>query len=447
MKNTKGVIFFCLNIFLTMSACSIIEEGDKGIIDKIHSANHNSKTSTLDAKLRVVPHVYIDYSDGMQLALNEASDFFYDVLDIVDLKTTKYYRVGQTSNPIAMTKEELDEKFNPRRPKSFSDKRSELDIALRKITTKNNFAVFITDFELVKTGKSSSQRTSSGKIVNTYISLDNWALDEFDEWFSEGNSLEIYAHEFRKNTSSSINDKSQYLYFLIFIPNEYLKKEKVIDIRNRLQKEGGNLKKIYFSKNDYSIEGNKKKKGGMPSILEPESFIIAEEYEYYQIAFDDFMDYVVLDDIMENKLLIGGLQFFNNTIFSDLIFELKIYDITDLYEGALGEEANPHSFFAQEARVVQNKFVLKQSNDSLGIELHPTYNMLENDRAFYMAKIYLKKGKNNINESMLKTYLSWNDAKGGFPVNGLYGSLNEASKRMKLESNHVFTFYIDLISK
>ena len=80
-------------------------------------------------------------------------------------------------------------------------------------------SIFITDFELAKENSSSSgiQLDQFGNTsIRTDIDPSPWATQQFEEWITSGNSIDIFAKEFSKQEGTIKQD--QHLYFILFTP-------------------------------------------------------------------------------------------------------------------------------------------------------------------------------------------------------------------------------------
>lgn len=446
------IFILCSHLLILQYSCgSIIEEGDPAILDLIHQNIYSNPTADPTQPERTDFDIYIDYSDGMQAALNHHADFFYKILDLFNQAETSYYRIGATSEPKNMTLVELKNDFDPRSPRSFNDRRSEIDIALNRITRQFKPAVLITDFELVKTGNSREQFTNNGRKVRTYISLNNWAIKNFDEWLLKGRRLFIYALPFTKNDYSTQGDQQQQLYFMVFLPDQKSHHSPYQKVINRIDKIDQSVKKLSFAQDDIELvsENSHKDNGGSNNIIIPEMIILKPDYEYYQFEFEQLSDYVVLDNNTTDKQIVSGFRLLNNSCFTDLEFELVTHKITSLYK-ALKEEStnttnNQSVFSPHRLERVSNYFVLHQNSDTLGITFHPTFNQLLSDQEIFSIGIYLKGGNLNLPTNEIQEYLSWYYTKGGFRVESLSGSLTETTNRMQLKRKHLLTLYLDFI--
>jgi len=430
---------------LFLSSCTAIDCCEELVLNRIHKhLTQDENLLNTSCRTNNSPlHVYIDYSDGMFPALNEASKFFYSVLDIVNEPDTRYYRVGSTSYPQAVTKSQLEQQFDPRKDASFSDTRSELDVALANIVKTNALSLFISDFELVKTGSSSLQRTDDGVLVNTYITLDSWALKDLDTWLSNNGSLEIFASPYVKNDTLTNEIQSQYLYFMLFVPDNNLYCEKTTTLINRIKSSSTSIQHLNYSQNAFRIINNVE--NSTHEILSPNCYYNKEKqlYEYHQLIHDDLLNYIMLNDTEEDKRILKGVQFSNQTSLSAPNFRIETFDITDIHETYFSEGIlNTHI----KPTPTPNKFKLVYKDGRLGLKLDKTFTRLSKDRELYQVNVYLKGGKTSLLETDLQL-LEWYDINGQFNVSALKNSVKEAVQRMKLPENKLlYTYYIDLIN-
>jgi len=102
------------------------------------------------------------------------------------------------------------------------------DIENKTINTNAN--LFITDFLLDEGGKAKPYPDRFGNTTTT-ADPTGWAVEQFKDWFSTGNRLDIVA---KKTTikdgqygSNGHPKNDKYLYFLFFTPKEYSKSEKL----------------------------------------------------------------------------------------------------------------------------------------------------------------------------------------------------------------------------
>ena len=396
--------------------------------------------------------VYIDFSDGMHPAIQQANAEYRQALSLADSPTTQYFEVGTETNLKPKGKEQLR---NPDLVSSFSDNVSKIDVPLQRIVKTNKQAILITDFELISDGITKEQYTPQGKF-KTIINLSNWSKQFFADWLArDGNTLDIFAKPFTKTNSATKTKQNQHLYFLVFTPNELpADAEKIV---SGLKRDFPGLPHFQFSRSNFNIVTDFTKNptptnNGLNEYVVLHNYIEnpSEKFAYYQINFNDLGN---LDQATTDKSILRYLYFDDNMmLYDNFQFTLEVTDLTDNLAAfcdsvAVGSEGSYKFSKApadnQRFELVTNK--LENNRYELLLYKHANFTSLDGlPKKIYKVDIKIASASLNLNEPAIDRVLRWNDAR-GFWVESLASSLkNVVRQDLKPNKSLLYTYYIEV---
>lgn len=162
--------------------------------------------------------IYIDFSDGMPQAY--AVENNHNMINYLAQKFTgnnvQWFGLGQSKiYELDFPSTQLYNKVVD--PKQFIDKCAPIEDALAKITSANDEAILITDFEEYTKDKTEQ--------------FENFAKKYFIDWLNKGNSIEFYIANYTE-TSKDKRQCDKHLYFVVFNTAQQNMKNKVDEAWN-----------------------------------------------------------------------------------------------------------------------------------------------------------------------------------------------------------------------
>jgi hypothetical protein len=472
MKKTIQFVLFCpvlalcFGLCLTLGACKKSGYTDTSKLEMMHKlyVYQPEKPKKVSDSLAV----YIDYSSGMYEAMyTSLQSVVNDVLNAAKSPKTTYFRVGATV-PYRI---DIEAKENiPSVTTNYVEKKSALDLPIERIISRNEQAVYITDFELVPTGQKIFEGATPSGRVKTWINPDAWAVEYFEKWLAKGNRIDIYASKFMRNGT-----QPQFLYTLIFTPKDAVNQEN--DLLKRLQdldsKLSANLHHFVFQTANHSVVAETKNydasNGGLHQNLAPLDFALkpAFDFEYYQLGFKDIDKYILGEETEKDKRIIKNLYWQgeekNMVNFKDLQWKLKVFDMTETF-GAYQqmEDQEPPKYDKDpetgDSTLVSGQtmafkyiegaersevfdLVVNKETKEFGLKIKSDY--IKPSKKGELLRVELLLASANFEENAdLAKVLQWKD-KEGFMVRSLYESMVEAMKRVqKLNTKKLHTYYV-----
>jgi hypothetical protein len=368
------------------------------------------KSENRNANFNKSINIYIDYSGGMFLPINQCYDLIDEIITITNKKSTVFYNVG-LGEPYKIKGNILkpNHSKNPRQNSNYTDAESYLDDAIDSITNDySSQSIFITDFELYKNGR---------------FDPSPWATLYFENWLSKGHEIDVFAKEFTNK-----NSRPQYLYLILFTPQNYPTDEAVI---TRLKAEGytkkTDLEWFSFSDNLGEIGQN----GSYNKLIAPNQEFGSDLFAYYEF------DLLGIRPVLNNAPLFKNISFKNTSqVYKDLKIDYELTDLTDSFsKKGKGENVGKNVF---DIGINNNKEVYE-----FEVKLSDKLNGLRNQRELYRIDFYLTDANAGFNEERMDNILQWTDSN-GTTFSSLNKSLQEAVTRVKLEKKLLYTYYIEL---
>ena len=442
--------FPCFICFLIFTAVACTKCGDGAVVQdaeltQFHNLSHNIEQTTPKEGV----DMYIDFSDGIHPAILESNNVFDETMNILSGEpNTQYYVCGAESNFKALSKEELLNTYNPKRFESFKETVSVLDRPIANIVQTGREAVFVTDFEMVRSMTPTVQRIAKGT-VSTYIDLSpDWATPFFKEWLSTGNSIDVYAKKFTKTKKSGA--QSQFLYFLVFTPKDKPKSMVCEGLNKMVEKETA-FYHLDFSKSRYELVADHvSPQYGLNELVGTNAYVKGKNFEYYQFNVKDFS---ILDNASD-KALIQKLVFKNNmSLFPNISLKCEVLDITENYQrffDSLQLGATPAGLkkMPLKGEAVSDKFTVKlEPSGEIKLMLDPSYRSIDHAKSSQMFQVDVLIDKANLtfDDQQIAGITRWTDS-GGFDIEALYKALQGASEKTAttLPETCIYTYYIEV---
>lgn len=189
------------------------------------------------------PGVYVDFSDGLVQAYSGNSQNGQIIQAITNklvnpniewfaLGSSKITRLDYTSN-------QLYNKVTD--PKQYKDIMAPIEESLKKITSSNNDALLITDFE---------EYTSDGK--EQFL---NYPKAYFTNWLKDGNSITFFYTDYSEKNNKSKITTQKHLYFTVFTHGKANENSMVTQIKDAFK--GRITTKVFELNNSpYSVSNN-----------------------------------------------------------------------------------------------------------------------------------------------------------------------------------------------
>lgn len=247
MKNT-GLILAVITTVIFMG-CGSEESGpwDKfkplNEIDKHIEGYYDASLGEASNPKSGNPGVYIDFSDGLVQAYSGNSQngqiiqaitnkFVNPNIEWFALGSSKITKLDYTSN-------QLYNKVND--PKQYKDIMAPIEESLKKITSSNNDALLITDFE---------EYTSDGK--EQFL---NYPKAYFTNWLKDGNSITFFYTDYSEKNKKSTITTNKHLYFTVFTHGKANENSMVTQIKDAFK--GRIITKVFELNNSpYSVSNN-----------------------------------------------------------------------------------------------------------------------------------------------------------------------------------------------
>ena len=237
MENKTTILsIIALGISIGLGGC---RESDAGPWGNFKPLNEIEKyiTEYYDASLGQAanpksgnPAVYIDFSDGIIQAYTGNKDNS-EIIKAIGQKmvnpTIEWHSLGESK--ITKLKYNSNELFNKITDATqYKDQMAPIQEALKKITSSNNDALLITDFE---------EYTSDGK-----EQFENYPKEYFKTWLKKGNSITFfYTDYFEKNVKSK-NATDKHLYFTVFTYGKATENSLISQVQDAIKGRGFTLK-------------------------------------------------------------------------------------------------------------------------------------------------------------------------------------------------------------
>lgn len=253
MKNTKsifliGMLAICMST-LFLSCCGSDSTGPWGDFKPLDEINKYTE-GYYDASLGEAanpksgnPSVYVDFSDGLVQAYKGNSQN----IDIIKAITNKlvsadieWFALGRGKiNKLDCSSNQLYNKVTD--PYQYKDIMAPIAKTLEEITSSNNDALLITDFE---------EYTTDGK-----EQFNNYPKEYFTKWLKMGNSITFFYTDYIEKNKKSKITTNKHLYFTVFTHGKANENSMVNQIKDAFK--GRIVTKVFELNNSpYSVSNN-----------------------------------------------------------------------------------------------------------------------------------------------------------------------------------------------
>lgn len=281
------------------------------------------------------PGVYVDFSDGLvqaytgnsqngQIIQAIAAKFQGQNIDWFALGNAKINKLDYSSN-------QLYNKVTD--PKQYKDIMAPIELSLEKITSSNNDAILITDFE---------EYTSAG-----IEQLNPYPQSYFIKWLKDGNSITFFYTDYSEKNNKSKITTNKHLYFTVFTHGKANENSMVTQIKAAFQ--GRITPKVFELNNSpYSVSNNYEGKENTgiankkfakyvnynlnASLDKNLPFEVIGLNKPWDEKINGFIqDYIIKNDngLFMNKLTLNALD---QSAFKLNKIGVKVYDVSDDYE-------------------------------------------------------------------------------------------------------------------
>ncbi|NRT16857.1 hypothetical protein HNP99_003231 [Flavobacterium sp. 28A] len=278
--------------------------------------------------------VYVDFSDGLIQAYSENhanGQIIQAITNKLVNPDIEWFALGSSKiTKLNLASNQIYNKVTD--PKEYKDIMAPIKGALQKITSSNNDALLITDFE---------EYTSDGK-----EQFENYPKEYFTNWLAKGNSITFFYTDYSEINKKSGITTSKHLYYTVFTHGKATETSMVSQIRNALK--GRVTTKIFELNNSpYTISndyGGKDKTGIANKTLSQVATTIlnasADKNLPYEVIgienkWDDGLDKYVQNIIQKEKGLFMNKLLLNASDQSSYKLKkiaVKVYDISDDFE-------------------------------------------------------------------------------------------------------------------
>lgn len=189
------------------------------------------------------PGVYVDFSDGLVQAYSGNSQNGQIIQAITNKLVNpniEWFALGSSKiTKLDCTSNQLYNKVTD--PKQYKDIMAPIEESLKKITSSNNDALLITDFE---------EYTSDGK--EQFL---NYPKTYFTNWLKDGNSITFFYTDYSENNKKSKITTNKHLYFTVFTHGKANENSMVTQIKAAFE---GRITTSVFELNNspYSVSNN-----------------------------------------------------------------------------------------------------------------------------------------------------------------------------------------------
>lgn len=348
----KIKIILPITALLCLLSCGKNDESDAW--DNFHPLNEINKyiEGYYDASLGEAsnpksgnPAVYVDFSDGLIQAYsgnNQNGQIIQAITNKLVSPNIEWYALGSSKiTKLDYTSNQLYNKVTD--PNQYKDIMAPIQESLRKITSSNNDALLITDFE---------EYTSNG-----IEQFENYPKQYFTDWLKKGNSITFFYTDYSEKNNKSGVTTNKHLYFTVFTQGKANENSMVTQIKDAFK--GRIVTDVFeLNNNPYSVSndyGGKDKTGiANKTFAKWVNFnlnaSLNKKLPYEVIGMnkpvdEDLEEYLQKIIDKENGLFMNKLTLNakDQSSFKLNKIDVKVYDVSDDYEKyAQCSEAKKH---------------------------------------------------------------------------------------------------------
>jgi hypothetical protein len=340
---------------------------DNNMNKRIESYYDATQVQTFE-KLGDTTKVYIDFSNGLIQAYKGNPDNAA-MLEKITQKLTgsdiKWFGLGKgIVYPLDFPTTQIFNKVTD--PKSYATQMmAPIEVAIKEITSANNDALLVTDFE---------EYSTDGK-----EQFENFEKGYFIDWLTKGNSIDFFVTNYQEKTLDK-RTVDKHLYFIVF--NYGSQKKLLADINYSLKDRGFKFETFSLSTDFYTLinEYASEKKGGnyydkngidIVSSLDENQYLNGlkksnKYFEFYAFQqpwndiytnskslteagvpdpFTDFFRKLYLDASKDDVFKLNGLEVKVSDITDDFTFFSKTQEVKN-HKPKLAKDASGNSVFA-----------------------------------------------------------------------------------------------------
>lgn len=291
------------------------------------------------------PSVYVDFSDGLSQAYTGNSDnsqiIEYIAAKLVDPNIEWNELAGSKITKSNYTNNQLYNKVTD--PKQYKDIMAPIEMSLKEITSSNNDALLITDFE---------EYTNDGR--EQFLP---YPKAYFTKWLKNGNSITFFYTDYTEKNNKSGITSNKHLYFTVFTHGKANENSMVTKI-NAAFSGRINPKKFELNNNPYSVSNNYggRDKTGITnktftkwvnynsnaSLNKKSPYEVVGLNKAWNEELDKYVKNIIdkEDGLFMNNLTLNALD---QSAFKLNKISVKVYDVSDDYEKyAQCSEAKTH---------------------------------------------------------------------------------------------------------
>lgn len=473
----RGVCLGCLTILLSTD-CSIFHHREDLVVDEALLTRYSELARPVANSAATSTDIdcFLDYSLGMGEGMRATASINASLKNFLGGRTVTYYKVGVADDPpqidINSPAANLIDLNNYKEPAS------KLKVAVDRMTAhKNKVSLFITDFERVE--DVSLKQNLPGAPGPHPIDASAWAQNDFKDWLTAGNQIDVFAVQFAKPDYWFDKSHAKYpnwIYTLVFTPgaivnNDAAFKSSVVPFLSEAYRAAGanDYKHFTYTANAFAIEPGSTSSNGNANenVIVQSSFTTTSPkgFEFYEFASDDLVKFNG-DATQKDKRIINKLRVTSQIpFFSDTKFGINVHDVTqplaNLYKSAsqaaapvttdpetgktsaAGTKAATPSFEPGQPAESVFDFVYNVGTKEVGIKLSPDFSGVAQTSVYKVDVILVSSTKRDFNESDQVMALNYG---GGYAIRSLGDSVKLAVRDVAagMDGKVLYSFFIKI---
>lgn len=188
--------------------------------------------------------VYIDFSDGLVQAYTKNPSnvqIMQAITNKLVSKEIQWYSLGDAKiSKLEFTSNELFNKVSD--PKQYKTIMAPIQEALKTITSANNDALLVTDYE---------EYTPDGK-----EQFENYPKSYFIDWLKKGNSITFFYTNYTEVNAKTKISSDKHLYFTVFTHGRSTETSIVSQIKDALKGRSFTIKQFDLNNNPYTVSND-----------------------------------------------------------------------------------------------------------------------------------------------------------------------------------------------
>lgn len=453
--------------------------GDKGMVvdvDLISRYHAMAFPETPTVTARTID-AFLDYSAGMGEGMRATADINDRLKNFLGGRNVTYFRVGAVVEPAPIDIASPAANFMDL--KNYVDAGSRLKVALDRIVShRDRVSLFVTDFERVE--DITLKQSLPGSPAPHPIDASAWGQNNFKEWLTAGNQLDIFATQYAKPDYWFDKNRAKtypnWIYTLVFTPRGILESDTAFtssvvpfleeQYRNQT---AGVTKHFAYNPGAFTVAHNTAAIGGNAN----ENVVVQEfapspskrAFEYYDFKAEDLLAFNQ-DASQTDKRIISKVRVDSKVSFlKDVTFGMKVYDIsgpleqlfdattqappevtTDVETGKKDTVANKPivaTFSRGEPTDSMFDFVYNSETKEVGIKLKPDYSGNARTAVFQIDIVVAAATLVSSSDQEEVLSLSYG---GGYKIPSLGSSVGLALRDVtaSIKGKVLYTFYVKI---